>query len=360
MRILTNLSKRNIAYALFFTFTFLFGCAGPEQQVKKQRYFWPPLPDQPRMEWISKYASQHDFPKTSGQLFIESIVGRDPEKKLLKPWGVASDGEGLIYVADTQGGTVVVYDLNRKTLLELGGDQYGGLFKRPIDVDLDNSGNIYVSDSDKKRVFVFTKDQNPLVTIGDNDMFRWPAGIGIDKKLNRLYVVDTHLNNVSVFETGTGKHLFSFGKRGTEDGELNFPTDVAVDSKGNIYVTDTMNARVHVFDQEGKFIRKFGHRGDGTTDFKLVKGIAISRDDYVLLSDPMASRLQIFSTEGQSLLTLGVRSGVGVIGGFNIPQGIYVDKNDQLFVIDSLNQEVEVFQIVNDEWLKKNPIETVK
>lgn len=353
------LSKLNIVYALFFAFicTFLSGCGGPDKQVKKQRYFWPPLPDQPRIEWINKYSSQHDLPKTGFQRFIEGIVGQDTATTLVKPWGVASDGEGLFYVADTQGSAVVVYDLNGKTVLQLGGDQYSGLFKRPIDVDLDNSGNIYVSDSDKKRVFVFTKAQNPLITIGDDEMFHWPAGIVIDRKLNRLYVVDTHLNNVSVFETGTGKHLFSFGKRGTGDGELNFPTDAAVDSKGNIYVTDTMNARVHVFDQEGKFIRKFGHRGDGPTDFKLIKGIAISRDDYVILSDPMGSRLQIFSTEGQSLLTLGVRSGGGVIGGFNIPQGLYVDKNDQLFLVDSLNSEVEVFQVINEEWLKKNPIE---
>lgn len=354
------LSKLNIVFVstlISVSILFLSGCAGPDKQVKKQRYFWPPLPDQPRIEWINKYSSQHDFPKTSGQRFIEGIVGQDPPKTFEKPWGVASDGEGIFYVADTQGSSVVVYDLNRKTVLELGGEQYGGLFKRPIDVDLDTSGNIYVSDSDKKRVFVFTKAQNPLITIGDDEMFHWPAGIGVDRKLNRLYVVDTHLNNVTVFETGTGKRLFSFGKRGTGDGELNFPTDVAVDSKGNIYVTDSMNARVHVFDQDGKFIRKFGHRGDGTTDFKLVKGIAISRDDYVILSDPMASRLQIFSTEGQALLTLGVRSPAGVLGGFNIPQGVYVDKNDQLFVVDSLNQEVEVFQIINEEWLKKNPIE---
>lgn len=356
------LSKQNIAFIYTFTsflivLFFLSGCAGSGKQVKKQRYFFPPPPDQPRIEWINKYSSQNDFPKTAFQRFIEGVVGQDPPRTFGKPWGVASDGEGVFYVADTQGSTVIVYDTNNKTVLELGGEQLSGLFKRPIDVDLDASGNIYVSDSDKKRVFVFTKAQNPLITIGDDNMFKWPAGIGVDRKLNRLYVVDTHLCNVSVFETGTGKFLFSFGKRGAGDGELNFPTDVAVDSKGNIYVTDTMNARVHVFDQEGKYIRKFGHRGDGATDFKLVKGIAISRDDYVMLTDPMASRFQVFSTEGQALLTIGVRSGGGVIGGFNIPQGVYVDKNDQLFVVDSLNVKVEMFQIINEEWLKKNPIE---
>lgn len=353
------LTSHVLRLALLIILAFLVGCASPQQQVKR-RYFWPPLPEEPKVEWIARYASQHDFPKTPSQKFWESILGGEEPKEFTNPWGIASDGEGKVYVVDIAAGAVVVYDMNKQTVAELGGGTYAGMFGTPIDADVDASGNIYVSDSAKNKVFAFSRDEKPLMTIEAPGKLDWPAGIGIDRKLNRLYVANSHSHDIAAFDLAGGKHLFSIGERGNLDGRFNFPTDVAVDSEGDVYVADSMNARVQVFDNEGKFKRKFGVRGDAMTSFKLIKGISVSRDGYVFLSDAMANRIMVFDKNGVSLLTFGGMEKGGrreMIGGFAAPRGIYVDKKDRFYVVDSMMKEFEVFQILNEEWLREHPIE---
>lgn len=353
------LFKLNIAFVLFFTFTcsftFLSGCAAPIQKAKK-RYFFPPPPDTPRVEWLARYRSQHDLPKTDAQRFKESITGQEEAKTFNKPWGVASNGEDKVYVADSDGPAVIVFDMKENTVKELGGEQYEGMFQAPMDIDIDSAGNLYVSDSKKKMVFVFTSDEKPLKTIGGPEM-KNPSGITVDRRLNRLYVANPREHNILAYDLATGNLILNIGKRGDGDGEFNFPTDVAVDSKGNIIVADSMNARVQILDKDGNFIRKFGRRGDTLSDFQMIKSVAVSRDDYIFLTEARMNRVMVFNEEGQSLLNFGVEDNRGeFIGGFNLPMGIYIDKNERLYAVDSLNKRFHVFQIINEEWLKKYPI----
>lgn len=350
------LSKLNITSTFLLAFTFLSGCAG--QQMAERRYFFPPPPDTPRVEYIGVYASQHSFPKTPGQAFKESLTGQDEPRFFDKPWGIASDGKGRIYVADTALAQVMIYDMNAKTVNPLGGEE--GLFLGPVGVAVDGDGNVYVSDTKKQRVFAFAKDGSPLFSLGGDATLDWPTGMAVDNRLKRLYVVDSHKHNVAVFDL-SGKHLFSFSQRGGRDGYLNLPTDVDIDSKGNIVVADSMNARVQIFSPDGKFIKRFGQRGDGLTDFQLIKGIAVDRKtDNIYVVDGRADRVLIFSKDGEPLLAFGSPMSAQKTvtpGGFLIPQDISIDENGTIYVVDSLNRRFQVFQIVDEDWLKNHPIE---
>lgn len=334
------------------------GCAAP-QQVKR-RYFWPPLPDTPRIEFIAAYHSNQDFPMTPWQSFIESMIGAEV-RDLEKPWGIVSDGNGKVYVVDTYNAHVVIFDLVNYTVNSLGKGEFAGLLQAPIGVALDGADNIYVSDTKANKVFSFTKDEKPLATIGDDETLDWPTGVVVNDNLRRIYVTNSHKHNIAVFDL-SGKYLFSIGKRGERDREFNYPSDIDMDSQGNLVVADAMNARVQVLDPDGKFIRKFGQRGDGLTDFQMMKGIAVDRaTDNVYVADARANRFLIFSKEGEPLLTVGGSASALVEGklnpgGFLLPQDISIDKNGTIYVVDSLNRRFQVFQIVNDEWLKKNPI----
>lgn len=349
-----------IPYTVLFLFTI--GCAAAPQEVQR-RYFWPPLPDTPRIEFVASYWSSDDFPKTARERFLESATGLEPARGFEKPWGIASNGEGKVYIVDTNLRAVVVFDLKNHTVDVLGKGEHGGLFLAPVGVAtiLDANGNIYVSDPRRNRVYSFTKDEKPLMTIGDDKTLSWPTGMAVDNKLKRLYVVNGKGHNISVFDLD-GKYLFAIGKRGGEDGELNFPTDVDIDSGGNIVVADSMNARVQIMDQEGKFIRKFGQRGDRETDFQIIKGIAVSKDDNIYVVDGRTDKVLVFNNEGEPLTSIGGTAAVAETmklnpGGFLIPQDIDIDKNDTIYVADSMNKRFQVFQIINEEWLKEHPIE---
>lgn len=343
---------------VFTVFAFLVGCAAPQKEVKR-RFFWPPLPDTPRVEWLAAYASQHDLPKAPGQAFRESIVGREEAKGFEKPWGIASDGEGKVYVVDTGSAQVAVYDFVNNKVDVLGKGEYAGAFKAPVGIALDGAGKIYVSDSKTNKILVYDKEERPLMAI-ESEELDWPTGIAVNDKLGRIYVANAHKHSIAAFDLN-GKHLFSFGKRGGGDGEFNFPSDIDMDGQGNLVVADSMNARVQILDPDGKFIRKFGQRGDGVTDFQVVKGIAVDRaTGNIYVVDGRANRYLIFNKEGEPLLSVGGAASVkGMVfpGGFLLPADIAIDKSGRVYVVDSLNRRFQVFKIVDDAWLKEHPID---
>lgn len=351
----------NKSYLTFlFVAVFITGCAAAPQ-APQRRYFWPPPPDTPRIEFVASYWSADNFPRTAKQRFMESVTGLEPGKGFDKPWGIASNGEGKVYIVDTNLRSVVLFDLKNYTVNLVGKGDYRGFFIAPVGVALDASGNIYVSDPKQDTIYSFTKDERPLRTIGDSSTLDWPVGMAVDDAIGRLYVVNGKGHNISAFNL-EGKHLFTIGKRGGGNGEFNFPTDVDIDSDGNIIVADSMNARVQVFDRDGKFIRKFGQRGDAPEDFQIIKGIAVSRNDDIYVVDGRTDRVLVFNKKGEPLTSIGgtasvVESQRVSPGGFLIPQDIYIDKNDAIYIVDSMNKRFQVFQIINEEWLKEHPIE---
>lgn len=335
------------------------GCAAPIEEVKR-RYFWPPLPDTPRIEYVASYRSEDDFPKADKNKFLESVIGTAVAPGFNKPWGVASNGEGKVYIVDTNLRAVVVFDMINHTAKLLGSDERVGLFRAPVGVTLAADGRIYVSDPRKNRIYSFAKNEEYLGVIGDDTSLSWPVGMVVNNTMRRLYVVNGKGHNIAVFDL-EGKYLFSIGNRGKGDGEFNFPTDIDHDSHGNLVIADTMNARIQILDPDGKFIHKFGQRGDRLDDFQIIKGIAVSKDDNIFVVDGRAERILVFDSNGNPLTFIGGSASIAENlklnpGGFLLPQDIDIDKNDTIYVVDSMNRRFQVFQIINDEWLREHPI----
>lgn len=353
---------KTLKYFLGFTMIaalFLFsGCASTGSQVK-QRYFWPPLPDEPKIEWIGAYSSAGDFRLPT---MFNMITGEGSDELVIaRPLTAVGDGNGKVYVTDTEKVTVFVFDFTKQSVSTLGDSALSGIVKKVNGIALDGSGYVYVSDSVDQKIYVIDPVSDKLIkTLDISKHVKSIGKIAIDKLGGRIIVADFVGHQVAVTDL-EGKHLFSFGKPGTGDGEFNFPVAVAIEPGGGIVVADARNARIQRFTSDGKFVNKFGKRGDAGGDFSVIKGVAVDSEGHIYITDGKEHRVTIYSTKGEFLLTFGgpftQMPGESVAaGGFLVPQGITIDQNDRIYVADQLNGRFQVFQYLNARYLGKFPV----
>jgi hypothetical protein len=340
--------RKKFLWLLMFVFSI--SCAQKQELVKKERFFWPPPPNDPKVEFIGVYRGNRDMPKKFS--FIRQITGEtEPEINLRKPLHITSDGEGLVVVTDLLPYGGLVFDFNENKV-ELITPEPTFQFATGVVFDKER---LYVADGKAGNIKVFTKkDRKPLYTIGDGEL-QSPNGLAINEDLRRLYVVDTKAYKVFVYDIDTKKLLFSFGKPGDQEGEFNRPWGVCIDKKGDVYISDGLNARIQIFDKDGKFITMFGKRGDKPGGFAQVKGVGIDSDNNIYVIDPLKA-IQVFNREGQLLGLVGAPGTKG-IGAMSLPMGLYIDKNDRIYVVDQMNRRFQVFQYMNEDYKKKNPVD---
>lgn len=337
----------------------LAGCA-PKVAGKPQRFFWPPPPAEPHVEFVDYFLVEKDLDREgTDNWLLEAIFGKEaPEALFNTPTDVASDGRRVM-VTDSGRHEVLVLDRAAKKVRYLstaGGEPF--VFSSPYGVAIDPRGNAYVTDTIARKVLVFGPDETLVMTIGGDELLR-PTGLAVDMARDRLYVTDTAEHRIVVFDL-KGQHLFDWGRRGPGEGEFNFPTDVDVDVDGKLYALDTLNARVQVFDDTGKFLRAFGERGSANGSFQIPKGIAVSPGGLVVVTDSLAKRFVIFSTEGDYLLTIGGRqrfTGTVSPGGFYLPAGVDIDQDSAIWIVDSMNRIVNQYQFLTENYLKQHPID---
>jgi DNA-binding beta-propeller fold protein YncE len=329
-------------FLLLFLLLALFGCASTPSLSDNSagEYVWPRPPETPRVKWLSEWYGKKDF-GSSGQV-MTFLIGDEKDERLRRPNGIVADLEGSIYVADSEQRIIFVFDQKKKSLRFLGFGSLAG----PVGLAIDNKrGIIFVSDSRLKKVMGFDKDADKnLITVGSLGEFQSPSGMVYDNERDRLYVSDTRAHHIKVFDKD-GKLLFTIGKHGNADGELNFPSYLALDKDGRLYVVDAFNFRIQIFDAEGKFIKKFGKLGDGSGSFSRPCGIGVDSDGNIYVADAAFNNFQIFNGEGKLLLWVG-HTGKKP-GGFYLPSGLFIDNKDKIYVSDTFNRRLQVFQYLS-------------
>ena len=169
--------------------------------------------------------------------------------------------------------------------------------------------------------------------------FQKPFGIAADGAGN-VYVADTYNSRIQVFDT-SGTFIKSWGQKGTGSGSMTLPYDVAIDGEGNVFVADTYNSRVQKFDVNGVFLGQWGQKGTGSSDFAFLSGIAVGPDGAVYTVDAKMNRVQVFDNQGRFLRSWG-RKGKGS-GDFVKPMGLTVDESGNVYVADSKMRRVQKF-----------------
>jgi len=141
--------------------------------------------------------------------------------------------------------------------------------------------------------------------------------------------------------------LDQFGRPGDGDGELDEPTAIAVDlDRGTVFVADTGNQRVSVFDVDGGFIRTFGLAGTGDGEFTHPQGIAVNGSGTVFVTDFANPRVQAFNQDGQFLSAFG-EGGSDQAGSLDSPVGIAIGRDGARHVVDSGPDRIVTFSPVS-------------
>jgi hypothetical protein len=375
---------------------------------------------------------------------------------LVEPRDVAVDPAGNIWIAD--GNVVYQYDSTGNYLNQIGAEIGSGnyQFNYVGGVAFDSTGRLYVSDTDNHRIQVYTFDPNGkpvyFATIGetgvpgsDNNHFWWPAKIAMDS-FDRLYIADDGNFRIQrcTYAGGTSWTCSRFHGTGSEGSgadqlgwawglgvdrnnnvyiadstnnrvkkcdpngncsifatNLNFPTDVAVDSTGKVYICNAFAFTVLQYSSTGNLLQTFAgtHGVPYVTDdryfnapsgiavdasgniyfteqygYRLIKlnaaggvqwqigtpgvwgrdnahfgtweggpvGLAVGPTGRIYVADPMNFRIQIYDANGNYVATLGGSWGTGNYE-FFLPFGVAIDSEGNLYVADTWNHRVQVY-----------------
>lgn len=327
----------------------LAGCATAKKD-EPVRLVWPPPPLNARIEFVRSIISDADLGRdtTFSESLVNFLAGEKPKpNRVVEPMGLAvsDDGERL-YVSDYAQLAVFVFDFGKKTFTKIGQEEK---LLRPMGIALDAEENIYVVEQMKKGISVFDHQGKKVRFITDPSLER-PAGIAIDRARGKIYLADTgHTKStehtIKIFNMA-GELTGKIGeKKGDGPGQFLFPTYLFLDDKANLYVTDTLNSRVQMFDPDGKYVRSFGERGNAWGMFDKPKGVAIDSFGNVYVADSGWSNVQIFNQKGQVLLFFGGRGPIP--GMLKNPTAITIDRKNHIYVADYLNHRVEEYRLVN-------------
>ena len=211
-----------------------------------------------------------------------------------------------------------------------------GLFSFPQFIAVDDDGNSYVTDLGNKRVQKFSSSGEFVTTWGQSGTlpgeFYYPSGIVVNDSF--VYVADHDLHTIQKFSLN-GTFVDQWGGFGSEDGKFKSPSGIAVDGDF-LYVVDSSNYRIQKLTLDGEFVLSFGSGGMGPGQFLAAVDIDVDDKGDVYVTDKANRKIEKFDSDGILIKSLPFR-GLNYI--FS-PEGITIDSDGKIFVVNSANNRI--------------------
>ncbi|MEM7828314.1 MAG: CFI-box-CTERM domain-containing protein, partial [Candidatus Aenigmatarchaeota archaeon] len=263
-----------------------------------------------------------------------------------KPVRLAIDERDNVYVSDTA--------LKRVHKFDIRGNPSGHIDRfiiKPLSVAPSRDGRIFEGDLGDGSLRLYTGSGNFIKSINIWGPVEHAGGAAFYDDMGFLYVSDSKNHRVLIFDMLRDGMLFGeFGGFGSEPGQFDFPTDITVDpASGEILICDVGNGRVQVFDYLGNFRAVIGRKGGGyetsVSDDELIRpqGVAVDRKGRIYIADTFLSVVKVFDRYGEFLKKIG-SYGNGE-GQFNLPTDVAIDRYNRLFVLNEGSSRVELFGI---------------
>jgi len=270
---------------------------------------------------------------------VDVILGiRDfgPDERLSGPYKITSDSKGRVIVADH--GTIQIFDFARRRHSGIACGP-GERLQSPAGLAVDGHDQLYITDAQLGAILVYNPNGKFLRYIGNRKgdrLFERPAGIAVDQASGHIYVADPP-RNIVVMLDAAGNILAKIGNgtSGSGSGEFAGPNDVVVRGQ-ELFVLDAQNHRIQVFDLAGHF-RASIHPGSMGPSV----AFAVDKQGRIYLDGPLDT-VQVFQRDGRLLSRFGY-TGTGY-GQFGTLSGIWIDSSDRIYIADTGNNRVQMFQ----------------
>jgi sugar lactone lactonase YvrE len=331
---------------LLATMWLLPGCGTPKPSAQGtgKAIFYPKPPDPPKLQFLTSFNTSADLEGGPGKM-TTFLTGQTVSSNMIfKPYGLAFH-RGSLYICDTIVSAIQVLDFNKRQMRAIQPPDEGKL-RTPINMAIDTDGVRYVADTGRNQVLIYGADESYVGAIGQPRQAAGAKGPSKEPKFSghgkaplqqteikptdvliggdKLYVADMQGHCVRVYDKGTKELLSTIPKEPTEEqARLFAPSNLAVDSQGQLYVSDLGAFRVQVYDAEGKHVRTVGGPGDAPGEFSRPKGIAVDREGRLYVVDAAFQNVQMFDKEGQLLLHFGEPGGNPVP--LDLPAKVIVD-----------------------------------
>ena len=313
---------------------------------------------------------------------------------LSSPLGVQVDNTGNVYVADTSGNRVCRIGTNGLIVTVAGSNQSGAsgnngpatnaLLHSPSGVAIDGAGNIYIADT-LNNLLRKVNTNGIITTVGGNGVagFSGDAGLATSAELNQPYGVlcdaignvffsDTHNNRIRKISTngiittvaGNGTAGYSGDGGQATNAAIYYPEGIAINSLGNIVFADSSNYRIRTIDGMGNIstiagtgTNGFGGDGGPATSAKLSQPCGVGADAYgnIYIADSGNNRVRKIDTNnvintfaGNGSISYIFLNPFGNIGDWwfpasaslDSPSGVCADNSGNVYIADTLDYRI--------------------
>ena len=213
------------------------------------------------------------------------------------------------------------------------------ILKEPWGVAVNEQDEIAVSDVDNHKIHLFKSDGTHIRSFGgrgaQHGEFDFPCGTAYHG--DNIIVVEQSNHRVQELSR-QGGYLRQFGGKGSLDHQLRSPSSLSIDSDGNIIVADRRNKLIKIFSADGHFLNKLGTEGSFTEPYH-----CIQNNNNRVVSDRGDECIKCFDRNGNYLYKFGEK---GIADGeFKSPDCLSMDKAGYLMVCDAGNHRIQVFDL---------------
>jgi sugar lactone lactonase YvrE len=307
------------------------GCA-TEQKCSTKPTFFPPPPDEPRIQYLTGITSSKDVcAKESQSTFSFIVTGKEAPSvihKIGKAYGIAAH-DNKLYVAESSTGRVTIVDPVNKGFEYLKGlANPKGVLQVPVNLAFDQEGYMYVADTGRREIVVYDKSGEYVKAFG-RDIDKGSKIVSVATYKDKLYALDLGTSRIRVLDRKTGEQQAIFGYIEKVNQSLRAPDNFVIDANGGIYVANIGDNKVKKYDIDGNYIMSIGGIGDQFGQFVRPRGVAVDDAGRIFVVDAGFNTVQIFDDQAR-LLTIFGWPGLET-GSLNLPAGIAVTKENLQF-----------------------------